>query len=63
MQGVYFCCPLFICQGANSYGQLGAGNAEDTPLPVVVDLESSEEKNLKQIVGGGGHTLLLTCKL
>lgn len=46
-------------QGANSYGQLGLGNAEDKLLPCKVLLEDSQVKLVKQISGGGGHTVLL----
>lgn len=52
---------LFL-QGANSYGQLGVGHGEDMPFPTKVNLESSQAEILKQIAGGGGHTVLLTCK-
>lgn len=49
-------------QGANSYGQLGLGHTEDKLLPSAVQIETSKARTLKQITGGGGHTILLTSK-
>ena len=53
------CVVIFTLQGANSYGQLGVGHTDDKLLPVRVELESCE---VKQISGGGGHTIVLTSK-
>ncbi|KAK9308346.1 hypothetical protein QLX08_001761 [Tetragonisca angustula] len=48
--------------GANSHGQLGQGTeSEECVLPREVDLSkcSLEPQNIKKIVGGAGHTLIL----
>lgn len=53
-------------QGANSYGQLGLGNKEDTLLPMTCSqldgpaLPPWDGKQLVQVTGGGGHSILLT---
>ncbi|PIK33543.1 putative secretion-regulating guanine nucleotide exchange factor [Apostichopus japonicus] len=44
--------------GANSYGQLSLGDTEDRTLPV---RSTSHVSEVKQISGGGGHTVVLTC--
>jgi len=53
---------LYILQGANSHGQLGQDIlSEQCILPEEVNLTacSLEQKAIKKIVGGAGHTLIL----
>lgn len=47
-------------QGANSYGQLGLGNKEDALVPQVVKEFPSNQKNIRNITGGGGHSAIVT---
>ena len=53
-----------FCWGANNYGQLGIGHmSEQETLPRIVNLDNISElcvENIKSIIGGGGHTVLLT---
>ena len=51
---------VFSSKGANSYGQLGSGHREDTMIPTPSSLPSTVARRLCQIMGGGGHTVLLT---
>ncbi|KAG7201545.1 hypothetical protein KM043_004295 [Ampulex compressa] len=51
-----------VSWGANSHGQLGQGiRSEECVLPNKVDLSvcSLNPKNIKKIIGGAGHTLIL----
>ena len=46
--------------GANNYGQLGLGTmTEQENTPVIVSSLPVEPADCRQIVGGGGHTLML----
>ncbi|XP_066522905.1 secretion-regulating guanine nucleotide exchange factor isoform X2 [Hoplias malabaricus] len=45
--------------GANSFGQLGQGHAEDQAEPRCVENEHKRQK-IKSITGGGGHSALIT---
>ncbi|XP_062973275.1 secretion-regulating guanine nucleotide exchange factor isoform X2 [Elgaria multicarinata webbii] len=45
--------------GANSYGQLGLGHKEDALLPQALKEFLCNQKNIKSITGGGGHSALL----
>ncbi|PIK43587.1 putative secretion-regulating guanine nucleotide exchange factor [Apostichopus japonicus] len=49
--------PIIFSWGANSYGQLSLGDTEDRTLPV---RSTSHVSEVKQISGGGGHTVVLT---
>uniref|UniRef100_A0A8D0C7R4 Secretion regulating guanine nucleotide exchange factor n=1 Tax=Salvator merianae TaxID=96440 RepID=A0A8D0C7R4_SALMN len=50
---------LFVW-GANSYGQLGLGHKEDVLLPEALKEFSYNQKNIKHITGGGGHSAIVT---
>ncbi|XP_053147827.1 secretion-regulating guanine nucleotide exchange factor isoform X4 [Hemicordylus capensis] len=47
-------------QGANSYGQLGLGHKEDVLLPQVLKEFPYNQKTIRSIVGGGGHSAVVT---
>lgn len=49
-----------VCQGANSYGQLGHGGAEDRPVPRPCDAGALKDKAVRVVTGGGGHTAVIT---
>ncbi|XP_036432336.1 secretion-regulating guanine nucleotide exchange factor isoform X3 [Colossoma macropomum] len=51
-------CALYTW-GANSFGQLGQGHAEDQAEPQRVD-GAQEQTRLRAITGGGGHSALIT---
>ncbi|XP_017562150.1 secretion-regulating guanine nucleotide exchange factor isoform X1 [Pygocentrus nattereri] len=51
-------CALYTW-GANSFGQLGQGHAEDQAEPQCVD-DGQERQRLRAITGGGGHSALIT---
>lgn len=53
------CFVFFFLQGANSYGQLGQGHAQDQAEPQCVDYGEQSQKS-RYITGGGGHSALLT---
>uniref|UniRef100_A0A3B1J6S1 Secretion regulating guanine nucleotide exchange factor n=1 Tax=Astyanax mexicanus TaxID=7994 RepID=A0A3B1J6S1_ASTMX len=46
-------------QGANSFGQLGQGHAEDQAEPQCMD-DGQHSRKLRAITGGGGHSVLIT---
>ncbi|XP_036432335.1 secretion-regulating guanine nucleotide exchange factor isoform X2 [Colossoma macropomum] len=48
-----------LVHGANSFGQLGQGHAEDQAEPQRVD-GAQEQTRLRAITGGGGHSALIT---
>lgn len=52
-----------VCQGANSYGQLGHGDAEDRPAPRLCDTAGLGHKAVRVVTGGGGHTAVVTGKI
>lgn len=49
-----------VCQGANSYGQLGDGGVEDRPVPRLCDTGALKNKPVRVVTGGGGHTAVIT---
>ncbi|KAF0041019.1 hypothetical protein F2P81_006917 [Scophthalmus maximus] len=51
-----------VCQGANSYGQLGQGHAEDRCEPRLSDAAAAELQSdaVRTVAGGGGHSVLVT---
>lgn len=49
-----------VCQGANSYGQLGHGGVEDRRLPRLCDAAALTHKAVRVVTGGGGHTAVVT---
>ncbi|TWW75985.1 Secretion-regulating guanine nucleotide exchange factor [Takifugu flavidus] len=49
-----------VCQGANSYGQLGHGGVEDRPVPGLCDAAALKDKAVRVVTGGGGHTAVIT---
>ncbi|XP_051779167.1 secretion-regulating guanine nucleotide exchange factor isoform X5 [Erpetoichthys calabaricus] len=51
---------LLFAWGANSYGQLGLGHKEDVLLPVRVTQGLASIGNIKCLVGGGGHSAIIT---
>lgn len=53
----------YVCQGANSYGQLGHGDAEDRPAPRLCDTAALKDRAVRVVTGGGGHTAVVTGKL
>lgn len=53
----------YVCQGANSYGQLGHGDAEDRSAPRLCDTTALKSKAVRVVTGGGGHTAVVTGKL
>ncbi|XP_075996845.1 secretion-regulating guanine nucleotide exchange factor [Genypterus blacodes] len=46
--------------GANSYGQLGQGHVEDRAAPQSSDTAALHSRTARAVIGGGGHTVLLT---
>ncbi|XP_047452014.1 secretion-regulating guanine nucleotide exchange factor isoform X2 [Mugil cephalus] len=46
--------------GANSYGQLGQGHVEDQPGPRLSDSAALQNREVRTISGGGGHTVIIT---
>ncbi|XP_029909695.1 secretion-regulating guanine nucleotide exchange factor [Myripristis murdjan] len=46
--------------GANSYGQLGQGHAEDVAEPRLSDTAALHRTAARQLSGGGGHTVVVT---
>jgi len=54
---------LFYSQGANNYGQLGVGHTDDIIKPSIpCQLQDDRTVAIKQVTGGGGHTVILTGK-
>ena len=53
---------FFHSQGANSYGQLGAGHTDDMITPSIPCSLQDKTLAIKQVTGGGGHTVILTGK-
>ncbi|XP_062859486.1 secretion-regulating guanine nucleotide exchange factor isoform X2 [Trichomycterus rosablanca] len=45
--------------GANSYGQLGLGHAEDQRIPQCADC-GNKARTVRAITGGGGHSAIIT---
>ncbi|XP_054828842.1 secretion-regulating guanine nucleotide exchange factor isoform X2 [Eublepharis macularius] len=50
---------LFVW-GANSYGQLGLGHKQDVLLPQVLKEFACNQKTLRNVAGGGGHSAVIT---
>nr|XP_046250420.1 secretion-regulating guanine nucleotide exchange factor [Scatophagus argus] len=46
--------------GANSYGQLGQGDVEDRSDPRLSDTTALQNKPVRALSGGGGHTVVVT---
>ncbi|KAE8605930.1 hypothetical protein XENTR_v10010521, partial [Xenopus tropicalis] len=46
--------------GANSYGQLGVGSTQDTPVPQLVIGLPNHETVIRSISAGGGHSAAVT---
>uniref|UniRef100_A0A3Q3QAZ2 RCC1-like domain-containing protein n=2 Tax=Monopterus albus TaxID=43700 RepID=A0A3Q3QAZ2_MONAL len=46
--------------GANSYGQLGLGHVEDQSVPQLCDLTALQNKAVRTLSGGGGHSVVVT---
>ncbi|KAG7522230.1 secretion-regulating guanine nucleotide exchange factor isoform X1 [Solea senegalensis] len=46
--------------GANSYGQLGQGHAEDQYVPRFSDTAALHSKTFRAVAGGGGHSVFIT---
>ncbi|XP_028285838.1 secretion-regulating guanine nucleotide exchange factor isoform X2 [Parambassis ranga] len=46
--------------GANSYGQLGQGHVEDQAVPQLSDSAALQNKAVRTVTGGGGHSVLVT---
>ncbi|XP_041794330.1 secretion-regulating guanine nucleotide exchange factor [Chelmon rostratus] len=46
--------------GANSYGQLGQGDAEDQSDPRLSDTAALQNKVVRGLSGGGGHSVVIT---
>lgn len=53
------CVSLLYTWGANSYGQLGQGNAEDQAEPRRVE-SGLQEEQIRAVTGGGGHSALIS---
>lgn len=53
----------YVCQGANSYGQLGHGDVEDRSAPRLCDTAALKDRAVRVVTGGGGHTAVITGKL
>ncbi|XP_069564334.1 secretion-regulating guanine nucleotide exchange factor isoform X1 [Brachyistius frenatus] len=47
-------------QGANSYGQLGLGHAEDQVAPRLSDNAALRDRAVRAVRGGGGHSAVIT---
>ncbi|XP_070764017.1 secretion-regulating guanine nucleotide exchange factor [Enoplosus armatus] len=48
--------------GANSYGQLGQGHVEDQSDPRLSDTAALQNKAVRALSGGGGHSVVITEK-
>ncbi|XP_013869066.1 secretion-regulating guanine nucleotide exchange factor isoform X1 [Austrofundulus limnaeus] len=46
--------------GANSYGQLGQGHAEDQCVPRLSDSSALQGRAVRSVSGGGGHSVVIT---
>ncbi|XP_043980367.1 secretion-regulating guanine nucleotide exchange factor isoform X1 [Gambusia affinis] len=46
--------------GANSYGQLGQSHVEDQCVPWVSDSSALQDRTVRVVDGGGGHSVVLT---
>ncbi|XP_072242096.1 secretion-regulating guanine nucleotide exchange factor [Leuresthes tenuis] len=46
--------------GANSYGQLGQGHVEDQSVPRLCDSTALQNKAVRTVSGGGGHSVVIT---
>uniref|UniRef100_A0A3B3DPF2 Secretion regulating guanine nucleotide exchange factor n=1 Tax=Oryzias melastigma TaxID=30732 RepID=A0A3B3DPF2_ORYME len=46
--------------GANSYGQLGQGHAEDQPVPWLSGGSELQTEAVRVVRGGGGHSVVIT---
>ncbi|XP_029952653.1 secretion-regulating guanine nucleotide exchange factor isoform X2 [Salarias fasciatus] len=46
--------------GANSYGQLGQGDVEDQSVPRLSDSSALQNRAVRTVSGGGGHTVVIT---
>ncbi|XP_070828582.1 secretion-regulating guanine nucleotide exchange factor [Chaetodon trifascialis] len=46
--------------GANSYGQLGQGDAEDQSDPRLSDIAALQSRGVRALSGGGGHSVVIT---
>lgn len=53
---------LNVWQGANSYGQLGHGGVEDRSVPRLCNTAALQDKAVRVVTGGGGHTVVITGK-
>uniref|UniRef100_A0A8C7YEA9 Secretion regulating guanine nucleotide exchange factor n=1 Tax=Oryzias sinensis TaxID=183150 RepID=A0A8C7YEA9_9TELE len=53
-------CRFVLFQGANSYGQLGQGHAEDQLVPRLSGVSELQTKAIRVVRGGGGHTAVIT---
>ncbi|CAG5957904.1 unnamed protein product [Menidia menidia] len=51
-----WCC---CGQGANSYGQLGQGHAEDQCVPRLCDSAELQNTAVRSLSGGGGHSVAI----
>ncbi|KAM4733398.1 secretion-regulating guanine nucleotide exchange factor [Anableps anableps] len=55
--------PLTFCLyawGANSYGQLGQSHVEDQCVPWLSDTWALQDRTVRAVDGGGGHSVVLT---
>lgn len=52
-----------VCQGANSYGQLGHGDGEDRSAPRLCDTAALKDGPVRVVTGGGGHSAVITGKI
>ncbi|XP_026166861.1 secretion-regulating guanine nucleotide exchange factor [Mastacembelus armatus] len=46
--------------GANTYGQLGQGHAEDQSVPRLCDTAALRNRAVRILSGGGGHSVIVT---
>lgn len=49
----------YVCQGANSYGQLGQGDEEDQAVPRLSNVNALRDRTVRTVRGGGGHTVVV----